>query len=68
MQPPKMFRPESIDGRLRTFEIDKASLRPGDDRRFLIELYVPQRIRVFLTSAEVDDLMIVLRYQPVWLA
>ena len=67
MQPPKVFRPESIDGRLRTFEINQASLRPGDDRRFLIEIYVPQRIRVFLTRAEVDDLMIVLRYQPDWL-
>jgi hypothetical protein len=66
-QPPKVFRPESIDGRLRTFEIDQGSLRPGDDRRFLIELLVPQRIRVFLTRAEVDDLMIVLRYQPPWL-
>jgi hypothetical protein len=67
MQPPKVFRPESSDGRLRTFEIDKESLRPGDERKFLIELYVPQRIRVFLTRDEVDDLMIVLRYQPAWL-
>ena len=67
IQPDKVFRPESIDGRLRTFEIDKDSLRPGDERKFLIELYVPQRIRVFLTRDEVDDLMIVLRYQPAWL-
>lgn len=67
IQPDKVFRPESIEGRLRTFEIDKDSLRPGDERKFLIELYVPQRIRVFLTRDEVDDLMIVLRYQPAWL-
>jgi len=56
-----------IDGRVRTYESVESSERPSEERRFVFDFYVPQRVRVFLTADEVEDLLIVLRHRPEWL-
>jgi hypothetical protein len=59
-----------LDGRVMTWELDEEHtdcvLVPDEDRMFLLELEVPEPVKVFLTADEVDDLMIVLRYRPDW--
>lgn len=44
------------------------SWRPAADRGYLLQIDVPEPVKVFLTEEEVEDLKIVLSYQPDWLA
>ena len=60
-----------LDGRITTWELNEDHtdyvLAPDEDRMFLLELEVPEPVKMFLTADEMEDLMIVLRYQPDWL-
>jgi len=61
-----------LDGRITTWELNEEHtgdvLQPGADRKFLIELDLPEPVKVYLTAEEVEDLLIVLRHRPEWLS
>jgi hypothetical protein len=64
-----------FDGLIRTWELHEGnplalggdSWKPKTDRKFLLVFDVPERVQVFLTAEEVEDLEIVLRHRPEWL-
>ena len=60
-----------VNGRIATWKLDEDHVsdgyKPEVDRKFMLELSLPERIQVFLTEDEVDDLLLVLRYKPGWL-
>ena len=60
-----------LDGRITTWELNEehthAVLQPGADRQFLMDMDLPEPVKVYLAADEVEDLMIVLRYRPEWL-
>ena len=60
-----------VNGRIATWKLDEDHVsddfKPEVDRKFMLELSLPERIYVFLTEDEVEDLLIVLRYKPDWL-
>jgi hypothetical protein len=64
-------------GRVKTRELLAAGIaellgddswRPAADRAYLLQFDIPEPVKVFLTEDEVEDLKVVLRYQPDWLA
>lgn len=71
----KDFQYADIGGLISTWELFEGvplgvggdSWRPNPARKFVLRFAVPEMIQVFLTAEEVDDLLIVLRYQPAWL-
>ena len=60
-----------LDGRISTWELNEDhadnGLAPDVDRKFLVELDVPEPVKVYLTAEEAEDLLIVLRHRPEWL-
>jgi hypothetical protein len=68
------FQYSKSDGLIITLELGEGtpselggdSWRPDAERKFLLRFDVPERVAVFLTAEEVEDLLIVLRYQPDW--